>query len=72
MFLWPDPEGYLVTGIPSPGVTRHHALWSADFPRRENFSRRDSPTNLGQLNHNLFMRKRQSDKRYASRDVINW
>lgn len=22
-----------VKGVPAPGVTRHHALWSADFPR---------------------------------------
>ncbi len=29
IFLWPDPISY-----PIPGVTRHHALWSADFPRR--------------------------------------
>src|SRR3990172_3837371 len=28
MFLWPDPAG-----CPTPGVTRHGALWSADFPR---------------------------------------
>jgi hypothetical protein len=28
MFLWPDPAG-----CPTPGVTRHPALWSADFPR---------------------------------------
>ena len=28
LFLWPDPTGY-----PSPGVTRHRALWSADFPQ---------------------------------------
>ncbi len=28
MFLWPDPAG-----CPAPGVTRHLALWSADFPR---------------------------------------
>src|SRR3989304_6693850 len=28
MFLWPDPAG-----CPTPGITRHRALWSADFPR---------------------------------------
>jgi hypothetical protein len=28
LFLWPDPAGY-----PVPGITRHLALWSADFPR---------------------------------------
>ena len=28
LFLWPDPAGY-----PTPGVTRHRALWSTDFPR---------------------------------------
>jgi hypothetical protein len=28
LFLWPDPAGF-----PAPGVTRHPALWSADFPR---------------------------------------
>jgi len=27
-FLWPD-----LAGCPAPGVTRHRALWSADFPR---------------------------------------
>ncbi len=31
MFLWPCP-----TGFPIPGVTRRHALWSADFPRHPN------------------------------------
>ncbi len=29
LFLWPYPRGY-----PLPGVTRRHALWSADFPRQ--------------------------------------
>ena len=29
LFLWPYPAGF-----PAPGVTRHHVLWSADFPRR--------------------------------------
>jgi hypothetical protein len=28
MFLWPIPSG-----CPVPGITRHLALWSADFPR---------------------------------------
>jgi len=28
LFLWSDPSG-----CPVPGVTRHLALWSADFPR---------------------------------------
>jgi hypothetical protein len=28
LFLWPYPANYF-----APGVTRHHALWSADFPR---------------------------------------
>jgi hypothetical protein len=28
LFLWPDPLSCL-----NPGVTRHLALWSADFPR---------------------------------------
>ena len=28
LFLWPDPAG-----CPAPGVTRHRALWSADFPQ---------------------------------------
>src|SRR5512143_2908763 len=27
LFLWPYPSG-----CPVPGVTRHLALWSADFP----------------------------------------
>jgi hypothetical protein len=27
MSLWPDPRSY-----PRPGVTRHRALWSTDFP----------------------------------------
>jgi len=40
LFLWPYPRGY-----PLPGVTRRHALWSADFPRRL-FSRRDHPAGL--------------------------
>lgn len=29
LFLWPDPVSYL-----TPGITRHPALWSADFPQR--------------------------------------
>ena len=32
LFLWPNPAG-----CPAPGVTRHHALWSADFPRCQPF-----------------------------------
>jgi len=28
MSLWPYPAG-----CPAPGVTRHRALWSADFPQ---------------------------------------
>src|SRR5512135_2261439 len=28
LFLWPYPSG-----CPVPGVTRHIALWSADFPQ---------------------------------------
>jgi hypothetical protein len=40
LFLWPDPAGY-----PAPGITRHHALGSADFPRRR-VRRRDRPANL--------------------------
>jgi len=42
LFLWPCPEGY-----PSPGVTRHRALRSADFPRFHQWQNRDRPTNLG-------------------------
>jgi hypothetical protein len=46
MFLWPDPAG-----CPTPGVTRHHALWSTDFPRNDparlsHF--RDHPAGLGE------------------------
>jgi hypothetical protein len=29
LFLWPNPSG-----CPVPGVARHHAPWSADFPRQ--------------------------------------
>jgi hypothetical protein len=36
IFLWPDPAGR-----PAPGVTRHRALWSADFPRVNPASRKD-------------------------------
>ena len=42
LFLWPCPEGY-----PSPGVIRHRALRSADFPRFHQRQNRDHPTNLG-------------------------
>ncbi len=45
MFLWPDPAGY-----PTPGVTRHHALWSTDFPRNDPAllsQFRDHPAGLG-------------------------
>ncbi len=28
LFLWPYPSG-----CPVPGITRRHALWSADFPQ---------------------------------------
>ena len=31
LFLWPDPVDFS-----TPGVTRHLALWSADFPRPGN------------------------------------
>ena len=31
LFLWPDPAGF-----PAPGVTRHLALRSADFPQSRN------------------------------------
>ena len=34
MSLWPDPASSLpASSFPVPGVTRHCALWSADFPR---------------------------------------
>jgi hypothetical protein len=44
LFLWPDPAGF-----PAPGVTRHRALWSADFPLSRSFSASisDRPTGLG-------------------------
>jgi len=44
MFLWPDP-----TGCPVPGITRHRALWSADFPRPCNAGPRspDQPRIIG-------------------------
>jgi hypothetical protein len=37
MFLWPDPAGNRSAAIllliaPTPGIIRHRALWSADFP----------------------------------------
>jgi len=33
-------------GCPAPGVTRHRALWSADFPRPREKRSRDHPTDL--------------------------
>jgi len=44
LFLWPDP-----TGCPVPGVTRRHALRSADFPRRSQRLRRGHPANPGKF-----------------------
>lgn len=41
LFLWPCPAGY-----PAPGVTRHRALWSADFPQPRAWRGRDHPTDL--------------------------
>ena len=42
LFLWPDPANLF-----APGVTRHHALWSADFPQNKpGGSLRDYPVNL--------------------------
>ncbi len=38
MFLWPDPAS-----CPAPGVTRRHALWSADFPLQADSSLQRSP-----------------------------
>jgi hypothetical protein len=32
MSLWPDPAGMGEFPTTAPGVTRRHALWSADFP----------------------------------------
>ena len=32
LFLWPNPAGTGRKTGPTPGVTRHCALWSADFP----------------------------------------
>jgi hypothetical protein len=48
LFLWPDPAG-----CPTPGVTRHRALWSADFPRlnTETVKNRDHPIHLGFNNY---------------------
>jgi hypothetical protein len=40
LFLWPDPANFS-----TPGVTRHLALWSADFPRAGKPAR-DHPTGL--------------------------
>jgi hypothetical protein len=32
MSLWPDPAAMGELPTSAPGVTRRHALWSADFP----------------------------------------
>ncbi len=32
MSLWPVPAAVEVSPTSAPGVTRRHALWSADFP----------------------------------------
>ena len=47
MFLWPDPAGY-----PAPGITRHRALWSADFPRLIRIKPR-SPDQPGQTHNTI-------------------
>jgi len=45
LFLWPNPVGY-----PTPGVTRHRALWSADFPLEDSEeSTSDRPTDLDEI-----------------------
>ena len=40
LFLWPVPIGSLT--LPIPGVARHLALWSADFPQRSQGTLRSS------------------------------
>jgi len=45
----------LLAGYPAPGVTRQHALRSADFPQGDN-SPCDRPTNLKQLNNTTVLR----------------
>jgi hypothetical protein len=46
--FWPDPAGNRSKTGPAPGVTRHRALWSADFPpeRRLSPGSSDCPTGL--------------------------
>jgi hypothetical protein len=41
LFLWPYPAG-----CPAPGITRHRALWSADFPRLRLKAEPRSPSQL--------------------------
>lgn len=52
LFLWPDP-----VGRPTPGVTRHLTLWSADFPQSRKRSR--SPDQPGYWNDKLILVLRQ-------------
>ena len=64
MFLWPD-----LAGCPAPGVTRHRALWSADFPRHPARECRGCPTSLRHFDHTVNPGGRQSSRRFARRGV---
>src|SRR5690606_39222165 len=64
MFLWPD-----LAGCPAPGVTRHRALWSADFPRHPTRGCRDCPTGLRHVDHTVNPGGRQP--RQFSRRGVN-
>jgi len=53
LFLWPYPAG-----CPTPGVTRHHAPWSADFPQLCQAKLR-SPDQPGRIYDTIFTHIRQ-------------
>ena len=65
IFLWPDPKGYPVAGFPFPGVTRHCALWSADFPQFRTAKLR-SPDQPRQFHDTFIFYIRQTNCLFAS------
>ena len=53
MFLWPDPAGF-----PAPGVTRHRAQRSADFPQLQKWNC-DRPADLDTIHDTIINTSRQ-------------
>jgi len=52
LFLWPDPAAFT-----APGVTRHLTLWSADFPRSDQWWDRAHPASLEEESYNSLPEK---------------